>query len=91
MTLKFLFVVFMCLNLLNNVDHGILPAGSLMIKDDLDLNNFQFGLIGSSVFAGLTVGKSVTLLRVKLYRVRRCHLRVLSFRYEADPDVDLDR
>lgn len=57
MTLKFLFVVFLSLNLLNNVDHGVLPAGSLIIKDDLNLNNLQFGLIGSSVFAGLTVGK----------------------------------
>jgi len=47
----------MALNLLNNFDHGVLPAGSITIKQDLGLNNFQYGLIGSAVFAGLTVGK----------------------------------
>ena len=39
MTLKLLFIVFMFLNMLNNFDHGVLPAGSLVIKEDLGLNN----------------------------------------------------
>lgn len=47
----------MALNLLNNIDHGVLPAGSIIIKNDLALNNLQYGTIGSAVFAGLTVGK----------------------------------
>ena len=47
----------MFLNMLNNFDHGVLPAGSLVIKEDLGLNNLQFGMIGSAVFGGLVLGK----------------------------------
>jgi len=43
--------------LLINIDHGILPAASIAIKGDLGLNNLQYGMVGSSVFAGLTAGK----------------------------------
>lgn len=50
----------MSLNLLNNIDHGVLPAGSITIKNDLGLNNLHYGLIGSAVFAGLTLGKFTT-------------------------------
>ncbi len=45
------------LSLLCNVDHGVLPAASIAIKADLSLNNLQYGMVGSSVFAGLTTGK----------------------------------
>ena len=45
------------LNLLSNIDHGTLPAGSVDIKTDLDLNNLLYGLLGSVVFIGLTFGK----------------------------------
>ena len=56
-TLRLLFVLFMALNMLNNMDHGVLPAGSIVIKDDLNLNNLQYGMIGSAVFGGLVLGK----------------------------------
>mgnify|MGYP000904577053 CR=1 FL=1 len=52
----------MTLNLLNNTDHGVLPAGSIVIKEDLGLNNMQFGMIGSAVFAGLTLGKLTIII-----------------------------
>jgi hypothetical protein len=45
------------LSLLCNIDHGVLPAASIAIKADLSLNNLQYGMVGSSVFAGLTSGK----------------------------------
>ena len=51
-------MILIALNLLNNIDHGVLPAGSITIKEDLGLNNMQYGLIGSAVFAGLTTGKT---------------------------------
>ena len=57
-TVRFIFVILIALNLLNNIDHGVLPAGSITIKEDLGLNNMQYGLIGSAVFAGLTTGKT---------------------------------
>lgn len=50
-------MVLVALNLLCNIDHGVLPAGSISIKQDLALNNMQYGMIGSAVFAGLTFGK----------------------------------
>lgn len=48
------------LSLLCNVDHGVLPAASIAIKADLSLNNLQYGMVGSSVFAGLTTGSVVS-------------------------------
>ena len=40
----------------DNIDHGSLPAGQKAIKESLELNNSQYGLLGSFVFFGLTVG-----------------------------------
>jgi hypothetical protein len=48
------------MQLLVNIDHGVIPAGAIRIKDDLKLNNTQYGSLGSVVFAGLTFGKSFT-------------------------------
>lgn len=43
-------------NILINVDHGSLPGCSNQFKDDLDISDFKFGVIGSVVFGGLTFG-----------------------------------
>ncbi len=43
-----------------NVDHGILPASTQQVKDDLHLDNANLGLLGSLVYAGLVIGKSIT-------------------------------
>jgi hypothetical protein len=43
--------------LLINVDHGVIPAGAIVIKESLRLNNTEYGSLGSVVFAGLTIGK----------------------------------
>lgn len=47
----FLIVQF-CANLLINFDMGILPAGSVKIKQELKLDNTWFGFLGSVVYAG---------------------------------------
>ena len=52
-----MFGVVMTMNLLINFDHGVMPAGSLAMKEDLGLSNTEFGWLGSVVFIGLTVGK----------------------------------
>jgi len=44
------------MSLFANIDHGTLPAGSVVIKKDLDMNNAQYGALGSIVFLGLTFG-----------------------------------
>ena len=53
---NFLFVLVLFMNILINVDHGVMPAGSIVIKEALGVNNKLYGLLGSTVFAGLTIG-----------------------------------
>lgn len=40
MRVNFLFATMIFMNLLGNIDHGTLPAGSIAIKAELGLNNF---------------------------------------------------
>ena len=35
-----------------NIDMGILPAGSTMIKEELGISNSKFGALGSMVYMG---------------------------------------
>ncbi len=60
----------MTLNMLNNIDHGVLPAGSITIKQDLGMDNLQYGLIGSAVFAGLAVGSIVATFAYQVFETR---------------------
>ena len=49
--LAFVFIQFF-INLLLNIDMGILPAGSTVIKAELGIENAKFGLLGSVVYLG---------------------------------------
>jgi len=40
------------INLFINIDNGILPAGSLVIKEELNIGNEKFGTLGSFVYLG---------------------------------------
>ena len=51
-----LFIVIFFTNLMINMDHGILPACTAEVRDDLDLNNWQLGLLGSLVYLGQVTG-----------------------------------
>jgi hypothetical protein len=42
-----------------NVDMGILPAGSTKIKNELNIENSQFGALGSVVYLGQTIGSAM--------------------------------
>ena len=53
------FILIFLANILINIDHGAIPACSNSIKQKLEIGNFEFGVIGSVVFAGLTVGSAV--------------------------------
>ena len=52
------FTIFLS-NVFINIDHGSLPGCSIQIKGDLNMNDFQFGLLGSIVYGGLTCGAGV--------------------------------
>ena len=43
-------------NLVINIDHGVMPAGAIVIKEYVDVSNTEYGLLGSVVFAGLVLG-----------------------------------
>jgi len=47
----FLYVQFFA-NLFVNIDMGILPAGSTRIKEEIGLENTEFGALGSVVYLG---------------------------------------
>lgn len=47
-------------NILINIDHGALPGCYDQIRDKLQINKFQYGVLGSFVFAGLTLGSIVS-------------------------------
>lgn len=53
-------------SLFANIDHGTLPAGSVVIADDLGKNNAQYGLLGSVVFAGIALG---SIFGVKIFNM----------------------
>ena len=48
--------VFLCVNTLVNMDHGSIPAAASEIASDLNLSKFQMGVLGSSIFIGVTLG-----------------------------------
>ena len=51
------FIIFMS-NILINIDHGSLPACVQDIQNDLGIHDFLFGILGSLVYAGITIGFS---------------------------------
>lgn len=74
-----MFMSLLALSFLCNVDHGVLPAASIAIKADLSLNNLQYGMVGSSVFAGLTAGKfSIRKMLTYFYRFYRGYICILK-------------
>ena len=40
-----------------NIDHGILPAATTPLRQELGLDDLNLGLIGSLVYLGLVLGK----------------------------------
>lgn len=63
-----LFFVILTMNLLINFDHGVMPAGALEMKKDLNLTNGEYGWLGSVVFIGLTLGK-LSYLRLIIWSI----------------------
>jgi len=46
-------------NLFVNIDMGIFPAAVETISDDLSINKAQFGMLGSIVYLGQTIGSGL--------------------------------
>jgi len=54
-----LFIVIFITNVFINVDHGSLPGCADVFKSQLGINDFEFGLIGSVVYAGMAAGSVI--------------------------------
>lgn len=54
--LSFCFIIMTITNILINIDHGCLPACTVTIKRDLNIDNASLGFLGSVVYIGLLVG-----------------------------------
>lgn len=57
--IRLLFILVFISNILINVDHGTLPGCSKQLKSQRNVDNFGFGLLGSIVYGGLTLGAIV--------------------------------
>lgn len=57
--IRFTFFNIFWSNVFINVDHGSLPGCAAKIKEDINMNDFEFGLLGSVVYGGLTLGAGV--------------------------------
>ncbi len=53
---KLAFALLLFFNLVINIDHGVMPAGAITIKQQLGVSNTEYGLLGSIVFFGLVLG-----------------------------------
>lgn len=53
---KLIFALLFFINIVINMDHGIVPAGITSLQLDLKIDPVEIGLLGSFVFLGLTLG-----------------------------------
>ena len=58
------FIVLFFSSLICNLDHGSVPGFSLAIKQNLQIYNLGFGLLGTFVYLGMTLG---SLVGVKVF------------------------
>lgn len=50
-----------------NIDHGIIPASTKQLKEDLSLSNVDLGMLGSLVYLGLVIGKHCCTYKIEIY------------------------
>jgi hypothetical protein len=51
-----IFKVFLLTYVIINMDHGVIPACTSELKEDLEFEDFFLGLLGSLVFLGFIAG-----------------------------------
>ena len=62
-----LFVIFTLVNLLNNFDHGTIPASTNELRNYLGLSDSQLGIFGSLVFLGVMIGSLFSLTIINIF------------------------
>jgi hypothetical protein len=71
--INILFYVVFITNLMINMDHGIIPACTTEIMEDLDIDSADLGLLGSLVYLGLVIGNYRSFNDI--YRILMCNAR----------------
>ena len=69
-------LIFFC-NLFINIDHGVMPAGAITIKQYMGVSNTEYGLLGSIVFAGLVLGSLAATFVYNSYNTKLVLVSVL--------------
>lgn len=59
LTKEQLFVILLISSLFVNLDHGVIPACTSDLKQELEVDDLFIGILGSLVFAGLMAGSLV--------------------------------
>ena len=77
--LKLAFLVVLYLNLIINFDHGVMPAGAIAIKEELEVSNTEYGLLGSIVFAGLVLGSLAATFVFNSVNTKAVLITVMAF------------
>ena len=67
------------LNLIINVDHGVMPAGAVTIKEYLGVSNTEYGLLGSIVFFGLVLGSMAATVVFNNFNTKLVLASVMAF------------
>ena len=57
-----LFFLIFFANIMINIDHGTLPGSTKQIERKLNIHDFEFGILGSVVYGGLTIGSAVATM-----------------------------
>jgi len=58
--LKQIYIVSLITNTFINFDHGIMPACTFKLKQELQIDDLFMGLLGSMVFMGVTSGSLIS-------------------------------
>ena len=66
-------------NMFFNIDMGILPAGSIKIKEDLVIDNSQFGTLGSVAYFGQTIGSLLSSFAMRAYNPKMILIGCMFF------------
>ena len=59
-------------NLMINLDHGILPACTAEVREDIGISNLDLGILGSLVYLGQVLGKLKRYTHLCNYRIHIC-------------------
>ena len=65
-----IFILLCFINIIINLDHGAIPAATKILKIQLDIDNFELGILGSLIYLGLVLGGMTASVLFGLYSAK---------------------